>query len=133
MRHFVHGAHVTRTISAFAAGEDYRGIMFVVLLNYTAPQSDIDGALVDHYEWVTRHYEAGDFITTGHRTPEQGGQLTGGVLIARSMTRGRLEAILATDPFELRKLARHEVIEFQALRTVPEMAKYADPLVPVPE
>lgn len=115
------------------AREDYRGIMFVVLLNYTAPQSDIDGALVDHYEWVTRHYEAGDFITTGHRTPEPGKPLTGGVLIARSMTRGRLEAILATDPFELRKLARHEVIEFQALRTVPEMAKYADQLVPAAE
>ncbi|WP_188984813.1 YciI family protein [Saccharopolyspora thermophila] len=97
--------------------------MFVVLLQYTAPESDIDAQLVDHYEWVTRHYDAGDFIAAGHRHPR-----TGGVIIARAMPRGRLDAILATDPFALHKLARYEVIEFQALRTVPELAKYADPL-----
>ena len=132
-RHFVHVRHVTRKVSATAVGKDYRGIMFVVLLNYTAPQADIDGALVDHYEWVSRHYEAGDFIATWHRTPEPGMPLTGGVLIARAMSRGRLEAILATDPFELRKLARHEVIEFQSYRTVPEMAKFADQFAPAAE
>ncbi|MER7010990.1 YciI family protein [Saccharopolyspora sp. NPDC000359] len=100
--------------------------MFVVLIQYTAPESEIDAYLVDHYEWVTQHYEAGDFIAAGHRHPR-----TGAVLIARAMSRGRLDAILATDPFALRKLVRYEVIEFQALRTIPELAKYADPLTPV--
>lgn len=99
--------------------------MFVVLLNYTGPDTEIDARLVDHYEWVSRHYDAGDFIATGHRQPR-----TGGVIIARAMSRDRLEAILATDPFEWHKLARHEVIEFEALRTVPELAKYADRLSP---
>ncbi|QUH00259.1 hypothetical protein HUO13_05030 [Saccharopolyspora erythraea] len=102
--------------------------MYVVLLNYTAPQADIDAWLVDHYEWVTQHYDAGDFIATGHRRP-----MAGAVIIARAMPRGRLEAILATDPFALHKLTRHEVIEFQALRTVPELARYADPLAPAGE
>jgi uncharacterized protein YciI len=97
--------------------------MFVVLLQYTAPETDIDGSLVDHFEWVTQHYDAGDFIAAGHRRPR-----TGGVIIAREMARGRLDALLATDPFVLRKLARYEVIEFQALRTIPELAKYADHL-----
>lgn len=95
----------------------------MVLVHYTAAESELDGAWVDHYDWVTQHYDAGDFVATGHQQPR-----TGGVIIARAMARGRLEAILATDPFELRKLARHEVIEFEALRTVPEMAKYADQL-----
>lgn len=97
--------------------------MFVVLTHYKASESDLDAAWVDHYEWITRHYDAGDFIAAGHQRPR-----AGGVIIARAMSRGRLEAILATDPFELRKLARHEVIEFEALRTVPELAKYADHL-----
>ncbi|RRO15557.1 hypothetical protein EIL87_16125 [Saccharopolyspora rhizosphaerae] len=97
--------------------------MFVVLLNYTAPESDIDANLVDHYEWVSQHYDAGDFIAAGHRHPRNGA-----VIIARAMSRGRLDAILATDPFALHKLARYEVIEFHALRTIPELAAYADPL-----
>jgi uncharacterized protein YciI len=97
--------------------------MFVVLLQYTAPESDIDAQLVDHYEWVTRHYDSGDFIAAGHQIPR-----SGAVIIARAMLRGRLDAILATDPFALHKLVRYEVIEFQAHRTIPELAKYADPL-----
>lgn len=99
--------------------------MFVVLLQYTAPESDIDAQLVDHYEWVTRHYDDGDFIAAGHRHPR-----SGAVIIARAMPRGRLDAILATDPFALHKLVKYEVIEFQARRTIPELAQYADPLTP---
>lgn len=37
-----------------------------------------------------------------------------------------MDAILATDPFVARKLVRYEVIHFQALRSVPELAKYSD-------
>lgn len=95
----------------------------MVLLQYTAPETEIDTRLVDHYEWVTRHYDAGDFVAAGHRNPRDGG-----VIIARAMSRGRLDAILATDPFALHKLARYDVIEFEALRTIPELAKYADRL-----
>lgn len=99
--------------------------MFAVLMEYTAPYTEIDVSAVDHYEWVTEHYDAGDFIAAGHCRPR-----TGGVIIARAMPRGKLDAILATDPFALRKLARYNVIEFQALRTIPELAKYADHLTP---
>lgn len=97
--------------------------MYVVLLHYTAPLADIDTALAKHSEWISRHYEAGDFIAAGRRHPR-----TGGVIIARAMSRGRLDAILATDPFSVRRLANYEVIEFQALHTIPELAKYADHL-----
>ena len=102
--------------------------MFVVLLEYTAPVSEIDAQLVDHYEWITRHYDAGDFIAAGHRQPRNGA-----VIISRAMPRGKLDAILATDPFALHKLVRHDVIEFQALRTIPELAAYADQLTNVTE
>lgn len=95
--------------------------MYVVVLNYTAPEKDIDEALPDHFDWMTEHYGSGDFLVAGNRRPR-----TGAVIVARGMSRGRLDAILATDPFVARKLARYEVIEFQALRTVPELAKYSD-------
>jgi uncharacterized protein YciI len=97
--------------------------MYVVLLQYKAPEVDIDVALPDHSEWVSHHYDAGDFIAAGRRAGHGGS-----VIIARAMPRGRLDAILATDPFALRKLVKYEVIEFQALCTIPELAKYADHL-----
>lgn len=99
--------------------------MYVVLVQYKAPDADVDIALPDHSEWISRHYDAGDFIAAGRRASHGGG-----VIIARAMPRGRLDAILATDPFTLRKLVRHEVIEFRALCTIPELAKYADHLDP---
>lgn len=108
---------------ARAEKRSYGGKMFVVLLHYTAPESEIDMRLVDHYEWISRHYDAGDFIAAGQQHPREGA-----VIIARAMPRLRLDAILATDPFVLHRLARYEVIEFRALRTIPELAKYADPL-----
>lgn len=95
--------------------------MYVVLVQYKAPEVDIDIALPDHSEWISRHYDAGDFIAAGRRAAHGGG-----VIIARAMPRGRLDAILATDPFALRKLVRHEVIEFRARYTIPELAEYAD-------
>jgi uncharacterized protein YciI len=98
------------------------------MLNYTAPLADVDNALAQHSEWISSHYDAGDFIAAGRRHPH-----TGGVIIARAMPRGRLDAILATDPFSVRRLASYEVIEFQALKTIPELAKYADHLAPVSE
>ncbi len=97
--------------------------MYVVLQHYTAPLADVDALLPDHSEWISQHYDSGDFIAAGRRHPR-----TGGVIIARAMSRGKLDAILATDPFALHKVARQEVIEFQALHTIPELAQYADHL-----
>ncbi|SFP35406.1 Uncharacterized conserved protein YciI, contains a putative active-site phosphohistidine [Amycolatopsis arida] len=90
--------------------------MHVVLVNYTAPLQEIDYALPDHAEWLAKHYECGHFLASGRRTPR-----TGGVIIARPMSRGKLDAILATDPFAVRHLAQYEVIEFSATRTAPEL------------
>lgn len=86
--------------------------MYVVLSTYTAPIEEIDFVLPDHAEWLTKHYEAGDFLMSGRREPR-----VGGVIIARQMLRGKLDAILATDPFAFRHLVHYEVIEFNATRT----------------
>lgn len=102
--------------------------MYVVLVHYTAPLADVDAHLADHSEWTSHHYDSGDFIAAGRRQPR-----TGGVIIARAMSRGQLDAILATDPYVVHKVARHEVIEFKALKTIPELADYADHLTPAAE
>ena len=97
--------------------------MYVVLLHYTAPENQVDEALPEHSEWVSRHYDAGDFIVAGRRQDHDGA-----VIIARAMSRGKLDAILATDPFATRNLVRHEVFEFAARRAIPELVQYTDPV-----
>ncbi|MGC7097152.1 YciI family protein [Amycolatopsis lurida] len=97
--------------------------MYVVLVNYTAPLEEIDYALADHAEWLTRQYEQHHFLASGRRNPR-----IGGVIIARPMPRGKLDAILATDPFALRHLATYEVIEFSATRTAPELNRINEAL-----
>lgn len=90
--------------------------MYVVLSTYTAPIEEIDFVLPDHAAWLDKHYEAGDFLMSGRREPR-----VGGVIIARSMPRGKLDAILSMDPFSYRHLVHYEVIEFRATRTAREI------------
>ncbi|MEC3980125.1 YciI family protein [Amycolatopsis sp. H20-H5] len=90
--------------------------MYVVLLNYTAPIEEIDYVLPDHAEWLAKQYENGHFLASGKREAR-----IGGVILTRPMLRGKLDAILATDPFSVRHLARYEVIEFSPTKTAPEL------------
>lgn len=90
--------------------------MYVVLLNYTAPIEEIDLSLPEHAEWLAKQYEHGHFLASGRRNPR-----IGGVIISRPMSRGKLDAILASDPFAARHLARYEVIEFTPTKTAPEL------------
>lgn len=90
--------------------------MYVVLLTYTAPLEEVDYALAEHSEWLGRQYAAGLFLASGRRNPR-----TGGVIITRPMSREKLNAVLATDPFAVQRLAHYDVIEFQASRTAHEI------------
>lgn len=91
--------------------------MYVVLITYTKPLEEVDYALSDHVEWLTQQFEAGLFLVSGRQNPREGG-----VIIARSMPRGKLDALLAASPFAVRHLARFDVVEFQATRTAPQLA-----------
>ena len=80
--------------------------MFVVILEYVADLAEIDAALPAHGTWLEEQYERGLFIASGRREPR-----TGGIILANG-TRKEVETAIAADPFAMRKLARHTVIEF---------------------
>jgi uncharacterized protein YciI len=90
--------------------------MYIVLLNYTAPLEEIDYVLADHCAWLDRQYTAGYFLASGRRPTR-----TGDVFIARPISREKLLAVLATDPFVMKRLARHELVEFEATRTARDL------------
>ncbi len=82
------------------------GGMFVVILDYIADLADIDAAIPEHVDWLNAHYESGLFLASGRREPREGG------VIFAAGDRPTVEAAVAQDPFALRSLARHTVIEF---------------------
>ncbi|WP_024874879.1 YciI family protein [Saccharomonospora piscinae] len=97
--------------------------MYVVLLTYTAPLAEIDYVLPDHAEWLGRQFEHGTVLASGRRADRRGE-----VLLVRPMSEGKLEATLATDPLLLRHLAHHEIVEFAATRTGPELRAFNEAL-----
>ena len=85
--------------------------MFVILLTYTQPIEKIDACLVEHRQFLDRHYASGHLIASGPQVPR-----TGGVILARGLSRSDLEALLAQDPFQREQVATYEIIEFEPVK-----------------
>lgn len=86
--------------------------MFIILLNYIKPLSDVDRFVAEHREFLERYYASGHFVLSGRKEPR-----TGGVILSTAATRAEIESIILNDPFKREKIAEYEVIEF-----VPSMA-----------
>ncbi|SEF26310.1 Uncharacterized conserved protein YciI, contains a putative active-site phosphohistidine [Amycolatopsis pretoriensis] len=106
----------TRQADAVRPEESYHRIMYIALLTYTAPETEVDYALPDHSEWLRKQFTKGVFLVSG-----KGNGAADQVILTRSVLRGKLDAVLASDPFVIRRLARYEVIEFTATRTAQEL------------
>ncbi len=83
--------------------------MFVLLLTYTKPLSEVDALMRRHMAWLNGQYDAGRFIVSGRQIPR-----TGGVILARGDDREEIERIAAEDPFVAGGVATVEVIQFRA-------------------
>jgi uncharacterized protein YciI len=68
--------------------------LFVLLLTYTKPLSEVDALMGEHVAWLNEHYDAGRFLVSGRRIPR-----TGGVILARGDDQEEIEALAASDPF----------------------------------
>ena len=88
--------------------------MFIVLLTYVQPLSAVEAHLQEHRAFLDRHYAAGHFVASGARVPR-----TGGVILARGLTRAELDEVLAEDPFHRAQVARYVVIEFAPSKAAP--------------
>jgi uncharacterized protein YciI len=81
--------------------------MFVILLNYTKPLSEVDRFVGEHKEFLEQHYASGHFLLSGRKEPR-----TGGVILCNAVTRAVVEAIVRKDPFNREQIAEYEIIEF---------------------
>jgi uncharacterized protein YciI len=85
--------------------------MFVVILTYKKPLTDIDQHLAEHRAYLDNGYKKNFFVTSGPKNPRDGG-----IIISHLKDRGQLEDILKQDPFSLHDLADYEIIEFDPIK-----------------
>ncbi len=85
--------------------------MYLLLSRYTKPLAEVDRHVVAHRAFLDRYYASGDLIVSGPMEPREGG-----VIVANTMSREKLDAILAEDPFVREGASEYRVIEFHAAR-----------------
>ena len=85
--------------------------MFIVILHYIQPLSEIETHLEAHRTYLDRHYAAGHFVASGPQIPR-----TGGVILAKGLDGHQLDEILAEDPFYREKVATYQVIAFNPIK-----------------
>lgn len=88
--------------------------MYVVMLSYIQPLSEVDRHLPAHREYLAEHYARGAFLASGPKEPR-----SGGVILAHAGSLDELQAILARDPFKIHGVADYEVVEFTVRATAP--------------
>ncbi len=81
--------------------------MFIAILTYKKPLSEVDRFLAAHREYLAEHYAAGDFIASGPQTPR-----IGGVIMIKADDRTVVDAIIAQDPFNINGIADYQIVEF---------------------
>lgn len=81
--------------------------MFIAILKYKKPLSEVDRFLPAHREYLAEHYAAGDFIASGPQTPR-----VGGVIMIKADKRAMVDAIIAKDPFNINSIADYQIVEF---------------------
>lgn len=88
--------------------------MFIFVLTYQKPLSEVEKYLGMHRTYLDINYKAGHFIASGAQEPR-----TGGIILCRAATKELAQEIMKSDPFYINKVATYDVIEF-----IP--TKYAD-------
>lgn len=90
--------------------------MFIISVNYVKPLEEVETLLSQHIEWLKKYYEAGIFIASGRQVPR-----TGGIILAKSIERVKLDEILKQDPFN--NVAEYQVTEFAPSMSIDSLAE----------
>lgn len=90
--------------------------MFIISLTYIKPLEEVDVLLEEHIAYLKEQYDLGHFLASGRKVPR-----TGGVILARGVSREEIETIITLDPFYRHHVAEYEITEFSPTMTVEEL------------
>lgn len=93
--------------------------MFIVSLSYVKPLVDVEACLNEHRQFLDVCYSKGYFIASGPKEPR-----TGGVILAKGMTRTELETLIEEDPFHRAGVAQYEITEFMPVKHAQGFERY---------
>lgn len=79
--------------------------LLIAILTYTRPLEEVDALLSKHRKFLQENFDQGRFLVCGRLQPR-----TGGVIIAKNISRTEFEKILEADPFA--KVSDHTIFEF---------------------
>lgn len=92
--------------------------MYVVELTYLKPLAELDAQLANHRAFLDTQYAKGLFLASGPKNPRDGGI----IIVSGRLSRDELDALLAADPFQVHDLASYRVIDFEPVKSAPELA-----------
>lgn len=81
--------------------------MFILLLKYIKPVSEVEKELENHKKYLDKYYSLGKFICSGRRNPR-----IGGVILCRAENENEVKTLIKEDPFYSKSVAEYEIIEF---------------------
>lgn len=90
--------------------------MFIISLTYIKPLEEVDALLEEHVVSLKEQYALGHFLASGRKVPR-----TGGVILARGVSRVEIETIITLDPFYRHHVAEYEITEFSPTMCVDEL------------
>ena len=88
----------------------------IVVLTYVAPLDEVDKHMKAHVAWLERAIDEGVLLLAGRQVPR-----VGGILVFRGK-RAEVEALAATDPFVVSRVATAAVTEIAASFAAPVIA-----------
>jgi len=93
--------------------------MHVVLIRYLKPNAEVDRVRPAHRAFLDQLYEKNILIASGPQVPR-----TGGILLARGISKVELEKLLKEDPFQKEGVGEYQVVEFEVAKHAKGMEPY---------
>lgn len=93
--------------------------MFVVILTYQKPLSEVDAHLAAHRGFLETCYQKNQLIASGPQNPR-----TGGIFISQLKNRSEMDVLIAQDPFHKQGIASYQVIEFDPVKSHPDFKAF---------
>ena len=90
--------------------------MFIIKINFTVELAEVDKYVKSHRDYLDMHYKSGLFLASGPMTPR-----TGGIIVALGSDKAQIENALVDDPYQKAGIANYEIMEFTAVKCVPEI------------
>ncbi len=81
--------------------------MFIAIVSYKKPMSEVDKYLQAHRDYLKERYAAGDIIMSGPQNPR-----IGGVIVIKAADREAVNTIISQDPFNTNGIADYQIVEF---------------------